>query len=103
MQYHWEEGRLMLRRSPEEKDPLLQRLRRIEGQVRGLQRMIEDDRHCLEEVQQASAITAAVREVELLVMSDHLRACVDFAVEAHDGEAAIQEMVTVVRAALRRG
>ena len=81
---------------------MLQRLRRIEGQVRGLAQMIENDRHCLDEVQQANAITAAMREVALLVISDHLTASVDFAVDAQDGEAAIKEMIQVLRAALRQ-
>jgi CsoR family transcriptional regulator, copper-sensing transcriptional repressor len=95
-------GRLHLRRTPDEKRPLLQRLGRIEGQVRGLRQMVEDDRHCLDVVQQASAITAAVREVALLVISDHLTASVDFAVQARDGEAAVGETAAVLRAALRR-
>ena len=95
-------GRLHLRRTAEEKQPLLQRLGRIGGQVRGLRQMVEDDRHCLDVVQQASAITAAIREVALLVISDPLTASVDFAVQARDGEAAVGEMVAVLRAALRR-
>lgn len=81
---------------------MLQRLRRIEGQVRGLQQMIENDRHCLDEVQQINAITAAIREVSLMVVSDHLDASVDFAVNNHDGEVATREMIEVLRAALRK-
>jgi len=100
--YHWEDGRLMLHRTPEERERILQRLRRIEGQARGLQQMVEADRHCLEEVQQMNALTAAARETALLIIADHLRACVEFAVAAHDGEAAIQEMITVLRAAMRQ-
>ncbi len=96
------DGRLHLRRTAEEKEPLLQRLGRIEGQARGLRQMVEDDRHCLDVVQQANAITAAIREVALLVISDHLTASVGFAVQARDGEAAVEEMVAVLRAALRR-
>ncbi len=95
-------GRLELHRTVEEKEPLLQRLGRIEGQVRGLRQMVEDDRHCLDVVQQANAITAAIREVALLVISDHLTASVGFAVQDRDGEAAVNEMITVLRAALRR-
>ncbi len=92
----------MLQRTPEEQEVFLRRLRRVEGQVRGLQQMIEDNRYCLEEVRQINAITAASREVALLVIADHLRAAVELAVEAQDGEAAIQEMITVLRAALRQ-
>lgn len=102
MEYTLSEGRLFLRRTPEEKAPLLQRLRRVEGQVRGLQQMIEDDRYCLDEVQLANAATAALREVALLVIADHLRAGVAFAVEANDGEAVVRDLQAVLRAALRQ-
>ena len=81
---------------------MLRRLRRIEGQVRGLQQMIEDDRHCLEDVQQINALTAGAREVALMVIASHLEACVDFAVEAQDGQVAVQEMVSCLRAAMRQ-
>ncbi len=102
MQSEFRDGRLYLHRAPEEREPLLKRLRRIEGQVRGLWQMIEQNRYCLDEVQQANAITAAVREVALLVIQDHLTAAVEHAVEARDGEAAIKDMVAVLRAAMRQ-
>lgn len=102
MQSEFRDGRLHLHRTPEEREPLLKRLRRIEGQVRGLRQMIEEDRYCLDEVQQANAITAAVREVALLVIQDHLTAAVEHAVEALDGEAAIKDMVAVLHAAMRQ-
>jgi DNA-binding FrmR family transcriptional regulator len=54
--------------------PLIQRLRRVEGQVRGLRQMIEKDRYTGDVVQQASAIVAAIREVSLLLISEHLEA-----------------------------
>ncbi len=102
MEYEFRDGRLHLHRSPEQKVPILQRLRRIEGQVRGLQQMVEEDRYCLDEVQQVNAATAAMREVALLIIQDHLEAAVQFAVSAGDGEAAVKEMVAVLRAALRQ-
>jgi DNA-binding FrmR family transcriptional regulator len=102
MDYTFSEGRLFVHRSDEQKKPLLQRLNRIEGQVRGVRQMIEQDRHCLDEVQQMNAITAAMREVALQVISDHLDAAVEFAVTSGDSEAAIQDMVRVLRAALRQ-
>ena len=102
MRYSFDDGRLFLQRSREEKDDVLRRLRRIEGQVRGLQQMIEDDRHCLEDVQQINALTAGAREVALMVIASHLEACVDFAVEAQDGQVAVQEMVSCLRAAMRQ-
>ena len=86
----------------EDKQELLGRLKRIEGQVRGIQQMIEHDRYCLDVVQQIQALTAAAREVSLLVIEDHLRECVSEAVKENEGEAAIQEMVTVLGKALRQ-
>ncbi len=85
----------------EDKEALLRRLRKMEGQVRGLQQMITDDRYCLDVVQQVNALAAASREVSLLVLEDHLRATVADAVKENDGEAAFREMITVLRKALR--
>ena len=85
-----------------DKDALLLRLRRMEGQVRGVQQMIEDDRYCLDVVQQINALTAAAREVALIVLEDHLKGCITEAVRRDDGEAAIKEMVTVLGKALRQ-
>jgi DNA-binding FrmR family transcriptional regulator len=57
------------------KDDLVKRLRRIEGQVRGIQKMIEDDRYCIDILQQASAVTAAMDTVALGLLDDHVRHC----------------------------
>ncbi len=85
-----------------DKDVLLRRLRKMEGQVRGLQQMVEDDRYCLDVVQQINALSAAAREVALIVLEDHLRGCITDAVKRDDGDAAIKEMVTVLGKALRQ-
>jgi DNA-binding FrmR family transcriptional regulator len=100
MDYEFRDGRLFVRRTTKERRPLLQRLNRIEGQVRGVRQMIEEDRHCRDEIQQINAIVAAMREVALLVVTDHLNAAVEFAVENQDGKLAIEEMISVLRAAL---
>lgn len=84
-----------------ERPDLLARLRRMEGQVRGLGRMVEEDRYCLDVVQQVNAVTAGLREVSLLVLEAHLRASVAEAVHGGDGEAAIKETVEVLRRAIR--
>lgn len=84
----------------EDKQDLLVRLRKMEGQVRGLQRMVEEDRYCLDIVTQVNALTAAAREVSVMVLEDHLRGCVHDAVRHDDGEAAIKEMVHVLRKTL---
>ena len=85
-----------------DKEVLLRRLRKMEGQVRGLQQMIVDDRYCLDVVQQINALTAAAREVSLIVLEDHLRGCVTEAVQDNDGEGAIKEMMAVLAKALRQ-
>ncbi len=102
MEYSFVDGKLLVQRSRENKDDLLRRLRRLEGQMRGLQQMVEEDRYCLEIVQQINAASSALREVSLLDIADHLHAAVDFAVEESDGQEAVREMTTVLRAAMRQ-
>lgn len=62
------------------KDDYLQRLRRIEGQVRGLQRMVENDEYCIDVLTQVSAATSALHSVALGLLEDHLGHCVAQAV-----------------------
>ncbi len=64
--------------------------------------MIEDSRYCLDEVQQANAIVAAMRQVELLIIEDHLNAGMEFAVKSQDIDSAVKDMMAVLRAAVRR-
>lgn len=59
-----------------DRDKLLNRLRRIEGQVRGVERMVEDDRYCIDVITQISAIQAALDKVALSLLTDHARHCV---------------------------
>jgi CsoR family transcriptional regulator, copper-sensing transcriptional repressor len=77
----------------EDKDDYLRRLRKIEGQVRGLQRMVEDDKYCIDVLTQVSAVTRALQSVALGLMEDHLGHCVAQAVaEGGDSAAAkVQE------------
>ena len=69
------------------KDDYLKRLRRIEGQVRGLQKMVEDDKYCIDVLTQVSAVTRALQSVSLGLLEDHLGHCVTQAV-AEGGEVA---------------
>jgi len=62
------------------KDSCLKRLSRIEGQVRGLARMVEEDRYCIDVVTQISAVRAALRRVEDEVMREHISHCVEHAI-----------------------
>ena len=59
-----------------DKPKILTRLRRMEGQVRGVQRMVEDDQYCVDVLTQLSAVIAAARGVGMLVLEDHIRGCV---------------------------
>ena len=69
-----------------DKDNYLRRLRRIEGQVRGLQRMIEDDKYCIDILTQVAAATKALQSVALGLLEEHLSHCVTEAVaEGVDG------------------
>lgn len=86
----------------DDKEALLRRLRKIEGQVRGIEQMVADDRYCLDIVQQINALTAAAREVALIVLEDHLKGCIATAIKEDNGEPAIKEMVTVLGKALRQ-
>ena len=101
MEYEFREGKLFVSRTAEEREPILQRLRRVEGQVRGLIQMVEANRYCLDEVQQANAVTAAVREVAVMILSSHLDAGVSYAVESGQTVEVTKEVTDVLRAALR--
>lgn len=85
------------------KDDYLNRLRRIEGQVRGLQRMIEDDTYCIDVLTQIVSVTKALQGVGLGLLDEHLRHCVQEAAAASraEGEAKIAEAVQAVERLLR--
>ena len=72
------------------KPQLLTRLRRIEGQVRGIQGMVEDDRYCIDVLTQISAVTKALQAVALELLDDHLSHCVADAVSAGGADADVK-------------
>ena len=74
-----------------DKDEYLKRLRRIEGQVRGLQRMVEEDKYCIDILTQVSAVNKALQSVALGLLDDHLAHCVAEAV-AQGGDAAAEKV-----------
>ena len=82
------------------KDDHLRRLRRIEGQVRGIARMIEDDKYCIDVLTQVSAVTRALQNVALGLLEEHMGGCVVDAAKAGDEEAA--EKVQEASAAIAR-
>jgi DNA-binding FrmR family transcriptional regulator len=84
------------------KDQLLKRLKRIEGQVRGIEGMVEDDRYCIDVITQISAIQAALDKVALGLLDDHARHCVMGAGEDQQGEKT-EELMAAVGRLMRRG
>ncbi|MBA3586752.1 MAG: metal-sensitive transcriptional regulator [Chloroflexi bacterium] len=83
---------------------LLRRLRRIEGQARGIQRLVEEETYCLDILQQVEALTAAADGVALLVLEDHIDGCLAHALETGRGQPYIDEVMAVVRRTMgRRG
>ena len=71
------------------KDALVKRLRRIEGQVRGIERMVEDDRYCVDILTQIAAVETALEAVASKVLEDHVTHCVAGALASGDEEAAL--------------
>ena len=81
------------------KSACLTRLSRIEGQVRGLSRMVEEDRYCIDIITQLSAVTAALRRVEQEILRDHVGHCVKHAMRSDDvadQERKIEELMVVL-------
>ncbi len=78
------------------KDEVLKRLRRIEGQVRGLHRMVEGDQYCIDVLTQLNSVQAALKAVGLGLIDDHVRHCVREALEEGHGDDKVEELVSAV-------
>ena len=85
-----------------DKAQLVRRLARIEGQVRGISRMIEREEYCVDILQQTSALRAAVDSLAVLVLEDHVQGCVRSAAERGEADKYVDEVVDVVRRTLGR-
>lgn len=85
----------------DEKAKILARLRRIEGQVRGLERMVEQDAYCIDVLTQVSAATSALQSVAVKLLDDHLRHCVAGAVSSGD-EAETERILSEANRAISR-
>ena len=85
------------------KDDVLPRLRRIEGQVRGLQRLVDEDTWCIDVLTQISSVTKALQGVGVGLLDDHIRHCVREAVQegGNEGEERIEEVVLAIQRLLR--
>jgi CsoR family transcriptional regulator, copper-sensing transcriptional repressor len=84
----------------QDKDAYLKRLRRIEGQVRGIAKMVEDDKYCIDVLTQVSAATKALEAVALGLLDEHLKHCVTQA--AAEGGAVADQKVAEASAAIAR-
>ncbi|MBO1001308.1 metal-sensitive transcriptional regulator [Pseudogracilibacillus auburnensis] len=84
-------------RTDEEKQAVINRLKRIEGQVRGIQRMVEEDRYCVDILVQISAINAALKKVGYTVTERHMKHCISHAIKEGEGDLAIEELLEVMK------
>jgi DNA-binding FrmR family transcriptional regulator len=85
----------------EDKDKLVRRLHRIEGQVRGIERMIEDDRYCIDVITQISAVTTALESLAFRILDDHVNHCVAGALSSGDPAAAEEKSRELLEAVHR--
>ncbi|MDD9149458.1 MULTISPECIES: metal-sensitive transcriptional regulator [unclassified Sporolactobacillus] len=84
-------------RTAEEKQKIINRLKRVEGQVRGLQKMIEEDRYCVDILIQLSAVEAALKKIGYSVLERHTRTCVSRAIEEGRGTDQVNELLKVLK------
>ena len=78
------------------KKHLRDRLRRIEGQVRGLQRMVDEDQYCIDVLTQVNSAVAALRSVGMGLLDDHVRHCVRESMETGDADEKVEELLAAV-------
>ena len=74
----------------------LKRLRRIEGQIRGLHRMVEEDTYCIDILTQVNSVTAALKAVGMGLLDAHVRHCVTESIERGDGDEKVEELMSAV-------
>jgi CsoR family transcriptional regulator, copper-sensing transcriptional repressor len=85
-----------------DKSQLVRRLSRMEGQVRGIARMIEREEYCVDILQQTAALRAAIDALSILVLEDHVQGCVRTAAERGESDKYVAEVIDVVRRTLGR-
>ncbi len=90
----------MARGYAEDKDALIKRLHRIEGEVRGIERMVEDDRYCIDVLTQISAVSTALESLAFMILDDHVNHCVSGAISSGNKKEATvktEELLAAVR------
>jgi CsoR family transcriptional regulator, copper-sensing transcriptional repressor len=85
-----------------DRDELLSRLRKIEGQIRGIQRMVEGDTYCVDILTQISAVTSGMEKVGLKLLRDHLKGCVSDAIRANGKDNEVDEKLDEVVKVMER-
>jgi DNA-binding FrmR family transcriptional regulator len=78
------------------KDDLIKRLKRIEGQIRGLQRMIDEDKYCVDILTQVASAEAALHKVGILILEKHTKSCVVRAVQEGNADEKIEELIDIL-------
>ena len=89
-------------RYTKDKPSLLTRINRIEGQAQGVKRMIEENRYCIDIVQQLTALSSAARELSLIILQSHIEGCVTDAIKEEHGEYYINELIKTIRKAINQ-
>jgi len=79
-----------------DKDAIIKRLKRIEGQVKGIQKMVEDDRYCVDILTQISAIRSAINKVGSIILENHMKGCVSQSIKEGDSEEMINELMKTI-------
>lgn len=85
----------------ESKEDMLKRLRRIEGQVRGIQKMIEEEKYCADILTQVSAVRAAITKVGSIILEKYSMTCIQDAVSFEDKEKAISELAKTMQSFMK--
>lgn len=84
-----------------DKSALVVRMQKVEGQAKGIQQMIDDERYCIDIVQQLTALSSAADEVSLLILESHIERCVVNAIRNEHGDSQIKELMTTIRKAMK--
>jgi CsoR family transcriptional regulator, copper-sensing transcriptional repressor len=85
----------------ETKEDMLKRLRRIEGQVKGIQRMIEEDKYCVDILTQVAAVRAAINKVGSLMLEKHSLTCIENAASTEDRKKALSELTKTIQSFMK--
>jgi DNA-binding FrmR family transcriptional regulator len=80
----------------EDKEKILSRLKRIEGQLRGIQRMVKEDKYCVDILVQISSVLGATQRVGFIILDDHIKGCIKTALQNGAGDQSIQELIDVI-------